>query len=193
MTKPAPKTILQRKGQEVTISVNELVILLTWTEDVDLDLLAFYRAKDGQAGGIFSENYPGGTLGSLETFPFIELSCDDGLETSCREKEEMLRISELSHMAEIYIVILNYTDAVVNKSSAFIDYDGSVSVFIDKWEKIEIPLNSPEKGYAAVVCKIDNTSPEGAKLINLNNVMDFKEFMSTVPGANMFVRVKRYE
>lgn len=187
------KIILESKGQEADISVKELVVILTWSADVDLDLLAFYRAKDGRTGSVFSAHYPGGTLGSLKTFPFIELNCDDGIEASCGEKQEMLRISELTDMAELYIVTINYTDAVVNKPSAFIDYDGSVMVINDKWEAIQVPLNSPEKGYAAVVCKIDNTSQTAARLINLNSVMDFKNFMSTIPGANMFIRLKFYE
>ncbi len=184
------KIILENKGQETNISLRQLVVILTWSADVDLDLLAFYKAKDGRTGGVFSKNYPGGSSGNLEDFPFIELSCDNGLDSSYREKEEILRISELGDMAEMYIVTINYTDAIVNRSSAFIDYDGSVVVFNDTWEAVEVPLNSPEKGHTAVVCKIDNTGNTGAKLINLNHVMDFKEFMSAIPGADMFVRLK---
>lgn len=194
MKKLKQKIILESRGQEADISVRQLVVILTWTADVDLDLLAFYKTRDGRTGGVFSKNYPGGTTGNLTKFPFIELNCDDGLDSSGREKEEMLRISELGDMTEVYIVAINYTDAVGNNPSAFIDYDGSVTVFNDKWDTIKVPLNSPEKGHAAVVCKIDHTDRHAPpKLINLNKVMDFREFMSTIPGANMFVRLKFYE
>lgn len=184
------RIILETKGDETDVSVRELVVILKWTADVDLDLLAFYQTKDGRTGGVFSENYPGGTLGNLEKFPFIELDHDAGVQPSYGEKEEMLRISELGDMAEVYIVTINYTDAVADIPSAFRDYDGSVSVMNERWESIEVPLNSPEKGHVAVICKIDNTSHVRAKLVNLNKIMDFKDFMAAIPGANMFVRLK---
>jgi len=184
------KIILGKKGDETDVSVRELVILLKWTADVDLDLLAFYQTKDGRTGGVFSKNYPGGTLGNLNKFPFIELDHDAGVKVSCRKKEEMLRISELGDMAELYIVTINYTDAIANTPSAFRNYDGSVAVINERWESIEVPLNSPEKGHVAVICKIDNTSHARAKLVNLNKIMDFKDLITTVPGANMFIRLK---
>ncbi len=184
------KIILEAKGDEADISIRQLIVLLKWTADVDLDLLAFYNAKDGRTGGVFSENYPGGTLGNLNKFPFIELDRDAGVRALRGEKEEILRISELGDMAELYIVTINYTDAIADKPSAFNDYDGSVIVMNEKWETVEVPLNSPEKGHAAVICKIDNTSYVRAKLVNLNKIMDFKDFMTTIPGASMFIRLK---
>ena len=184
------RIILEKKGDETDISVRELVVILKWTAEVDLDLLAFYQTKDGRTGGVFSDNYPGGTRGNLNKFPFIELDHDASVGASSGEKEEMLRISELGDMAEVYIVTINYTDAIANTPSTFRNYDSSVSVMNERWDSIEVPLNSPEKGHVAVVCKIDNTSHARAKLVNLNKIMDFKDFMTTIPGANMFVRLK---
>ncbi len=190
MGEPKQKIILSNQGQVADISIRELVVILSWTADVDLDLLAFYKTKVGRTGGVFSESYPGGNAGSLETFPFIELNCDAGGDSTGQEKEEILRISELADMAEIYIVAMNYTDAVAHKPSAFIDYDGDVVVINDKLEAIEVPLNSSKEGHAAVVCKIVHSLAEGAQLINMNQVLDFNEFMTTIPGAEMFVRLK---
>ena len=72
------KVTLQNKGDEAYVSVKQLMVTLRWTADVDLDLMAFYRAKNEQVGAVFSDNYPGGTLGSLNSFPFIEGTQDTG-------------------------------------------------------------------------------------------------------------------
>jgi uncharacterized protein involved in tellurium resistance len=191
MSELKSKIILESRGDEADIAVRQLFVALKWTADVDLDLLAFYKAKDGHVGGVFSENYPGGTLGNLNRFPFIELNGDAGTQKSRGTKEEVLRISELGDMEEIYIVAINYSDAVADRPTSFKEYDGSVTVMNERWETVEVPLNSQEKGHAAVICKIDNTrKPIPPRLVNLNRIMDFKEFMTTIPGANMFVRLK---
>lgn len=181
------KVTLNNKGEEAYVSIKQLMVSLKWSTSVDLDLMAFYKAKDEQVGGVFSDNYPGGSLGSLNSFPFIELSGDEGVGAAGGDNEETLRITKLDDLAELYIVTLNYTDAVNKKQSAFNEYDGAVNVINDKGESVEVPLTSPNKGHVAVICKIDNTSPMGAKLINMNDVMDLGDFVGTVPGANALV------
>jgi len=181
------KVTLAEKGDDAYVSVKELMVTLKWTADVDLDLMAFYTTKDGQTGGVFSDSYPGGTLGSLNSFPFIQLSGDMGVGATGGDNEEVLRITKLDDIAELYIVALNYTDASQNKEVSFNAYDGSVVVTDDKGETIEIPLNSTDRGHVAVIAKIDNTSPMGAKLINMNDIMDLGDFIGTVPGANLLV------
>ncbi len=184
-------TLLETHGDEADIAVRQLIVLLKWTGDVDLDLLAFYAAKNGRTGGVFSTSYPGGSRGALNHFPFIELGGDAGEAHSDSEKQEILQISELGDMAEIYIVAINYSDAVANIPSCFQDYGGTVIVMNERWETVEVPLNSTETGHVAVICKIDNTRPQvSPRLVNLNRMMDFKDFMSTIPGAEMFVRIK---
>ncbi len=177
------KVTLKNKGEEAYVSVKQLMVTLRWTKDVDLDLMAFYKTKDGRPGGVFTDQL-GGSLGSLNNFPFIELSGDAGVGATGGDNEEILRITKLDDLAELYIVTLNYTDASKKIASAFSDYDGSVVVMNDKGEAIEVLLNASEKGHVAVICKIDNTSPMGAKLINMNEIMDIGSFVSTIPGAN---------
>jgi len=41
--------------------------------------MAFYKTKDGRTGGVYSDNYAGGSLGDLNGFPYIELSGDEGV------------------------------------------------------------------------------------------------------------------
>lgn len=181
------KVTLKTKGEEANISVKQLMVSLKWTKDVDLDLMAFYKAKDGRTGAVFSDNYPGGTMGSLNEFPFIQLSGDEGVGAVGGDNEEILRITKLDELAELYICAINYTDATQKKQSSFSDYDGGIVVTDDRGETVAVPLNSTEKGQVAVITKIDNTSPIGAKMINENRIIDLSTFADTIPGAKLLI------
>ena len=50
---------------------------------------------------MFSDNYPGGTLGNLNGFPFIQLSGDAGVGAKGGDNEETLRIAKLDDLAEV--------------------------------------------------------------------------------------------
>jgi uncharacterized protein involved in tellurium resistance len=181
------KLTLKKKGESAYISIKQLMVTLKWTANVDLDLMAFYRTKDNTTGAVFSDNYPGGTLGSLNDFPFIALSGDEGVGAKGGDNEEVLRITRLDHISEVYICTLNYTDASQNINSSFSSYDGGVVVMDDKGESIAIPLNSPEKGSVALIAKIDNTNPMGPRLINENKIMDLAGFVQNIPSANLLI------
>lgn len=181
------KVVLNKKGEEAYVSVKQLMVTLKWTASVDLDLMAFYQTKDGREGGVFSDNFPGGELGSLNEFPYIQLSGDEGVGATGGDNEEVLRITKLDDLATLYICTLNYTDASQKKDSSFSEYDGGIMVIDDKGESIAVPLNSTEHGQVAVIAKIDNTSPMGAKLINENKIIDLGTFVSTIPGAKSLV------
>ena len=181
------KVTLDKKGDEAFVSVQQLIVTLSWTADVDLDLMAFYKTKDGKVGGVFSDNYPGGSMGNLNSFPFIQLSGDEGIGAKGGVNEEKLRITKLNDFAELYIVTLNYTDASQGIETSFNKYDGKVMVMDDKGEAVEVPLNSAGRGTVAVVCKIDNSSAIGAKMINMNDIMDLDDFVGSIPGANLIV------
>ena len=179
------KVTLKATGEEAYVSIKQLLISLKWSTAVDLDLVAFYKAKDGRTGGVFSDNYSGGSLGSLNSFPFIQLSGDAGVGAKGGENEEVVRITKLDDMLEVYICTLNYTDASEKKDVSFDAYDGNVTVMDDKGESIMIPLSAKEKGHVAIIARIDNSSPMGAKLINENRIVDLGTFIGTIPGANV--------
>jgi len=185
MAELKPKVTLKKKGEEAYVPVKQLLVSLRWTAQVDLDLMVFYKAKDGRIGGVFSENYSGGTLGNLNSFPFIQLSGDEGVGSSGGAKEETVRITKLDDLQELYICTINFTDASQNKSSTFNNYDAMVTLMDDKGENIAVPLDSNHPGTVAVIAKIDNSSFIGPKLVNENSVMDMAPFQSTIPGANL--------
>ena len=73
----------------------QLKVSLIWTSAVDLDLMAFYKTKDGRTGGVYSNNYAGGSLGDLNQFPFIQLAGDEGVGALGGDNREDLRIANL--------------------------------------------------------------------------------------------------
>lgn len=178
-----PKLTLAIKGEQAAIAIHKLQVILQWHAPVDLDLMAFYRAKDGRVGGVFSNNYPGGTLGNLNAFPFIQLSADAGVDQQDEEHQEELTIERLSDLAELYICTLNYTDAAENRSTAFANYDGGVTVTDDVGHSITVPLNAKQKGHVAVIAKIIQDAAGKAVLKNENSILTLGQFFQDIPGA----------
>jgi uncharacterized protein involved in tellurium resistance len=181
------KVVLSKKGDEAYIPVKRLLVTLKWTAKVDLDLMAFYRTKDGREGGVFSDRYPGGNLGNLKEFPYIKLSGDQGVGAKGGDNEEVLGVGKLDDLSELYICTLNYTDASRKKDSSFHDYDGGITILCDGSNTIAVPLDSTEKGQVALIAKIDNSNPISAKLINENKIMSLFEFVDSIPGAKLLI------
>ena len=178
------KVVLKAKGQEAFIPVKQMMVSLKWNTAVDLDLMAFYIAKDGRVGCIFSSRYAGGTMGDLNAFPFIQLSEDAGVGAKGGENEEILRVTKMDDIAELYICTINFTDAAQNRNVAFNTYNAHVMVMDDKGDSVAVPLDSSQPGTVAIIAKIDNSSFMGAKLINENRIVDMSTFQSTIPAAN---------
>lgn len=185
MTEIKAKVVLKQKGEEAFVPVKQLMVQLKWTQSVDLDLMAFYKTKDGQAGGVFSDQYPGGNRGDLNAMPFMQLDQDAGVGATGGENQETLRITKLDDLQEVYICTLNYTDAVAGKEVSFADYDGHVMLMDDTGESFGVPLDSTDKGHVVVIAKLDNSSAIGAKLINENRVMSIGDFLGQIPGAGI--------
>jgi uncharacterized protein involved in tellurium resistance len=182
------KTTLEEKGDEAHISVEQLMVTLSWTEDVDLDLMAFYKADDGRKGGVFTDELPGGDLGSLNEFPFIQHSGDEGVGAVGGDNEETVRVTKLDDMESVHIITLNYTDAANKNDSNFAKYDAQVTVMDDRGEAVEVPLDSETLGTVAHIAEIDNSSPMGAKLINRNEIMGLGQFVQDIPAGDAITK-----
>lgn len=174
---------LKQKGATAAVGAfKQLRVSLIWTSAVDLDLMAFYRTKDGRTGGIYSDNYAGGNLGSLNSFPFMELSGDAGVGATGGDNREILTIVKLDDIEELHICAVNFTDASSGAAKVFADYDAHVEVETDRNEKHTIALDSKNPGSVAVLCTF-KSSFMGAEISNDSSVMGFEEFRSGVPGA----------
>ncbi|MDM8552069.1 stress response protein [Desulfobacterales bacterium HSG2] len=175
---------LKQKGANAEIGAfKQLKLSLIWTSAVDLDLMAFYKTKDGRVGGIYSDNYAGGSLGDLNQFPFIELSGDAGVGAVGGDNREELRITKLDDFEELYIAALNFTDASSASDKVFADYDARVEVITDKGDTHTVALDSGQSGSVAILCKFAS-SFMGASLVNNSEVMNFEAFKTAVPGAS---------
>ena len=185
MVELKPKIILKKKGEEAFISLKQLMVKLQWTAGVDLDLMAFYESKNGQVGAVFSNNYAGGNMGSLNSFPYIQLSGDAGVGATGGNNEETLRITKLDDLAQLYICTINFTEAKAKQNTAFNRYDARVLIVDDTGEAIAVPLDSQTPGTVAIIAKIDNTGFMGPRLINENYILDLPSFQEIIPGAKL--------
>ena len=104
--------------------------------------MAFYKTKGGKVGGVYSDNYTGGSLGNLNQFPFIQLSGDEGVGAVGGDNREDLRITKLDDFEELCICALNFTDASSGSNKVFADYDARVEVVSDKGEQHTVVLDS---------------------------------------------------
>ena len=176
---------LKQKGASAQIGAfKQLKVSLIWTSAVDLDLMAFYKTKTGQTGGVYSNNYAGGSLGDLNNFPFMQLSGDEGVGATGGDNREEMRIFNLDQIEELYICALNFTDASQGNNKVFADYDARVEVMTDQGDTHTVSLDSSTTGTVAVLCKI-KSGFMGAELINDSSVMAFKDFKNTIPGSDV--------
>lgn len=175
---------LKQKGENAQIGAfKQLKVSLIWTSAVDLDLMAFYRTKDNNIGGVYSDNYAGGSLGDLNQFPFIQLSGDEGVGAVGGDNREELRIAKLDDLEELYICAFNFTDASTGSNKVFADYDARIEVVTDKGDSHEVALDSSSPGSVAVIAKF-KTGFMGSELINSSEVMSFDAFKTNIPGAD---------
>ncbi len=176
--------LLKQKGSSAQIGgFKQLKVSLIWTSAVDLDLMAFYKTRAGQVGGVYSDNYAGGSLGNLNTFPFMQLSGDEGVGAVGGDNREEMRIVNLDQIEELYICAVNFTEATQGANKVFADYDARVEVVTDRGESHVVSLDSRNPGTVAVLCKF-KSGFMGAELVNDSSVMTFDQFQSTVPGAS---------
>lgn len=175
---------LKQKGASANLGAfKQLKVSLVWTSAVDLDLMAFYKTKDGRTGGVYSDNYAGGSLGDLNAFPFMQLSGDAGVGAVGGDNQEDMLLAKLDDFEELYICALNFTDASAGTNKVFADYDARVEVVTDRGEKHTIKLDSGNQGSVAVLAKF-TAGFLGAQLLNDSQVMSFEQFKNAVPGAD---------
>jgi tellurite resistance protein TerA len=179
----AAKFVLADK-EEVTLPLGDLDVELAWTFDVDLDLLAFFRTKDGYEGGVASEHYPQGTLvETLDGQPFLSLSGDAGVGAKGGNNHEQITIHRIPETVEkIWILALNFTDARNGVASNFAKYDGFARVQNSTGEhSFGLELKDATPNPVFHIATIDNTANR-PKLVNENTTMSLGA-LSGIPGT----------
>ncbi|MEZ4528819.1 MAG: hypothetical protein R2941_23150 [Desulfobacterales bacterium] len=79
---------LKKDDEQAHIPDKQILVTLSWSVPADLDLMAFYRTKDGRTDGIFSDNYEGGSMGTLEEFSLLRLSLPASKKESLEKQDK---------------------------------------------------------------------------------------------------------
>lgn len=182
-----PKVTLKRKGDAAPFTFNErLQIEMVWNSETDLDLCLFWKTKDGQEGGVFSDgfNQNKDDLGSLEKFPFIWHGGDVPMPRPGGESNEYIKIKNIDALSELYIVVLNYDAAIDNKNVTFNEDSGRVEITTDTGDNFEVPVDDSTPGHVYLVCRIENNE-SGRKAVNEGKVLSLGQAFSQIPGFKL--------
>lgn len=153
------KVELKIKGESADLQSSQLVATLSWKKAVDLDLYGIFKRKDGSTGQCYFGN---------RRVTGISLSEDKGVGDTGGNNIETMNV-DVSQFNEVLIVA-----NIFNKPSAvFASYDGKVTVKCGN-EEFEVPLSAKESGSWCVIAKLDNSSPIGPKLVNVNSTLTTK-------------------
>jgi hypothetical protein len=176
----------------VGFSFNEKIkITLTWGTRTDLDLCAFFKTKEGQVGGVFSNEYRGrkSDLGFLDKFPFIKHSGDQKEPIQGAISSEEIKIAKLDDMDTVYLCIVNFTAALDELSVTFNEHSGKLELLsdLDDQDNLEIDIDSTDEG---PVYYIGNITKDGDTymLYNECKVMDLGDACEEIPGFSLITR-----
>jgi len=154
------KNLNKRGGEERLEGVCNLILTLAWKSDADLDLCALYDGKDGKIGLVYF-----GETGDLGAFPYIRLNMDEGLEVEGANYEK-LTISKLDDLNHIWIIFWDYVKVESGKPAKFAEAEVSLSVHDSTGNNHVVLLDPFKTGNVCCLAHIDNTSSEGARLVN---------------------------
>ena len=181
------KVTLRRKSDSALFTFDEkLQIDMKWSTDTDLDLCLFWKTKNGEIGGVFSDGFRQNRedLGSLDKFPFIKHEGDEFASEEGGESQETIKIKSIDTLSELYVIVLNYEKAIESIPSTFQQDSGRVEITTDKGDNLEVLVDAEESGHVYVVCKIEN-SDSGKKAINMREVMDLGDAFNKIPGFEL--------
>lgn len=178
------KITLKRKEDQADFTFDgRLKVKLFWKTETDLDLAIFFKRKDGEVGGVFSNEYRGkkSDLGSLEKFPYIQHLGDNKEPAPGSEETEQINIASLHEIDEAYVCIVNYDAAIEQRDVTYAEEGGRVEVQSDSGDYLEVLADSKEEGPIYCVCSIKNKGGNYA-LKNESEVMDLGDAYDKIPG-----------
>lgn len=181
------KITLKKKGETADFTFGgKLKIKLMWSSATDLDLCLFFKKKDGNVGGVFSNEYRGkkSDLGSLDQFPYI-LHMGDKKEPSAGDEEvEQINVANLAEIDTAYVCIVNYDAALEQEDVTYADEGGRVELQSDSGDYLEVLADSKDEGPIYCVCSIKNNDGVNA-LKNESRVMDLGTAFEEIPGFSL--------
>lgn len=184
------KITLKRKGEAADFTFSgKLKIKLFWSSDTDLDLCLFFRKKNGEVGGVFSNEYCGrkSDLGNLNEFPFMLHMGDNKEPSEGGEETEQINVASLNDIDEAYVCIVNYGAAIEEEEVTYAQEGGRVELQSDSGDFLEVVADSDEHGPVYCVCTIKNVGGENSLKkcggdSDHPEVMDLSTAFDKVPG-----------
>lgn len=185
------KITLRKKGESAAFSFSgKLKVKLYWSSDTDLDLCIFFKKKDGEVGGVFSNEYRGrkSDLGNLNDFPYMLHMGDNKEPSEGNEETEQINVAKLDDIDEAYVCIVNYGAAVEEEDVTFAEEGGRVELQSDSGDFLEVVADSSDPGPIYCVCVIKNNNGIDEVMKSGNNVpevMDLGTAFDKIPGFSL--------
>ena len=185
------KITLRKKGESAAFSFSgKLKVKLYWSSDTDLDLCIFFKKKDGEVGGVFSNEYRGrkSDLGNLNDFPYMLHMGDNKEPSEGNEETEQINVAKLDDIDEAYVCIVNYGTAVEEEDVTFAEEGGRVELQSDSGDFLEVVADSSDHGPIYCVCVIKNNNGNNEVMKSGNNVpevMDLGTAFDKIPGFSL--------
>ncbi|MGP1423729.1 MAG: hypothetical protein ACTTKM_07230 [Prevotella fusca] len=181
------KITLRRKQEECAFTFSgKLKVKLFWTSHTDLDLCLFFKKKNGEVGGVFSNEYRGkrSDLGALDKFPFMLHLGDNREPAEGNEETEQINIASLDEIEQAFVCIVNYKAAIDQLDVTYAEEGGRVELQSDSGDYLEVLADSTDEGHVYCVCSIKNNEGEYA-LKNESRVMDLGTAFDEIPGFSI--------
>lgn len=178
------KVTLRRKEEEIAFTFGgALKVNLYWSSKTDLDLCIFFRRKDGEVGGVFSDEYrqKKSDLGSKDKFPFIQHDGDNKEPAPGGEESEQITIAKLDDIEEAFVCVLNYGAAIDGEDITYAQEGGRIELKSDTGDYLEVLADSADSGHVYWVCSIKNKGGEFA-LIKKDQVLTLGKAFNDIPG-----------
>ena len=181
------KVTLRRKQEEVAFTFGgQLKVNLYWSSKTDLDLCIFFRKKNGEVGGVFSNEYRNkrSDLGSRDNFPYILHLGDNKEPAPGGEDSEQINIYRLDDIDEAFICVLNYAAAIEGEDVTYAQESGRIELKSDSSDYLEVLADSSESGHVYSVCSIKNKDGQFT-LKKEDQVMSLGKAFDEIPGFEL--------
>ena len=133
------KVTLRRKEEAAFTFTGRLKVRLLWQSETDLDLCLFFKKKDGEVGGVFSDLFRSRMTdrGALDQFPYILHLGDSPEPGEGSESVEQINVGSLADLEQAYVCIVNYGAATDGRDVTFADESGRVEITSDAGDNLE--------------------------------------------------------
>ena len=158
------KVTLRRKEEAAFTFTGRLKVRLLWQSETDLDLCLFFRRKDGEVGGVFSDLFRSrkSDRGALDQFPYILHLGDSPEPGEGSESVEQINVGSLADLEQAYVCIVNYGAATEGRDVTFADESGRVEITSDAGDNLEVQADATESWISARLSTKCPASPSSA-------------------------------